>query len=105
MERVRAKDFLTYPVGQIFLRLLFMIVIPLVFASVTLGVASLGDLSRVGRIGGKSLGFFLFTTALAATMGLVLINLAAPGEALDPAYIKRTDGMISELVWLASRLK
>jgi len=75
----------TYPVGQVFLRLLFMIVIPLVFASVTLGVASLGDLRRVGRIGGKSLGFFLFTTALAATIGLVLINLAAPGEALDPA--------------------
>jgi DAACS family dicarboxylate/amino acid:cation (Na+ or H+) symporter len=78
-------DNVTYPVGQIFLRLLFMIVIPLVFASVTLGVASLGDLSRVGRIGGKSLGFFLFTTALAATIGLVLINVVAPGEALDPA--------------------
>lgn len=75
----------TYPVGQVFLRLLFMIVIPLVFASVTLGVASLGDLKRVGRIGGKALGFFFFTTALAATIGLFLINLLAPGEALDPA--------------------
>ena len=43
------------PVGQIFLRLLFMIVVPLVFASISLGVASLGDLRRVGRIGGKTL--------------------------------------------------
>jgi len=74
-----------YPVGQVFLRMLFMIVIPLVFCSVTLGVASLGDLQRVGRIGGKSLGFFLFTTALAATIGLILVNLVAPGESLDPA--------------------
>ena len=74
-----------HPVGQVFLRLLFMIVIPLVFASVTLGVASLGDLKRVGRIGGKALGFFLFTTALAALIGLALVTVMAPGESLDPA--------------------
>jgi len=72
------------PVGQVFLRLLFMIVIPLVFGSVTLGVASLGDLRRVGRVGGKSLGFFLITTAAAAIIGLTLVNVVAPGESLDP---------------------
>lgn len=72
------------PVGQIFLRMLFMIVVPLILASVALGVASLGDLRRVGRIGGKSLGFFLFTTAIAAAIGLTLVNVVAPGKTLDP---------------------
>jgi DAACS family dicarboxylate/amino acid:cation (Na+ or H+) symporter len=72
------------PVGQIFLRLLFMVVVPLVFASVTLGVASLGDLRRIGRVGGKTLFIFLATTSLAVTVGLVLVNLIGPGYALDP---------------------
>jgi len=74
-----------YPVGQIFLRMLFMIVVPLIVASVALGVASLGDLRRIGRIGGKSLGFFLFTTTIAATIGLTLVNIIAPGRSLDEA--------------------
>ncbi|MGE5926817.1 MAG: cation:dicarboxylate symporter family transporter, partial [Gemmatimonadota bacterium] len=58
-------DNIAYPVGQVFLRLLFMIVVPLIFTSISLGVASLGDLGKVGRIGGKTLGFFLATTGLA----------------------------------------
>jgi DAACS family dicarboxylate/amino acid:cation (Na+ or H+) symporter len=71
------------PVGQIFLRMLFMVVVPLVFTSVTLGVASLGDPRRIGRIGGKTLLFFLFTTTIAATIGLTLVNVIQPGLALD----------------------
>ena len=73
------------PVGQVFLRMLFMIVVPLVFASLALGVAQLGDLSKVGRIGGKTMLFFLATTAVAATIGLTLVNVIRPGEGLDPA--------------------
>jgi DAACS family dicarboxylate/amino acid:cation (Na+ or H+) symporter len=73
------------PVGQVFLRMLFMVVVPLVFTSIALGVAQLGDLSRVGRIGGKTLGFFLLTTAFAAVIGLALVNTIRPGEALDPS--------------------
>ncbi|HEV2131015.1 MAG TPA: cation:dicarboxylase symporter family transporter, partial [Longimicrobiaceae bacterium] len=80
-----AVDNVAQPVGQVFLRMLFMVVVPLVFTSLALGVAALGDLSRVGRIGAKSLGFFLCTTALAATLGLILVNVIRPGEALDPA--------------------
>ena len=72
------------PVGQVFLRMLFMIVVPLIFGSVTLGVASLGDLSRIGRIGGKAMGFFFITTAFAATIGLTLVNLIGPGRSLAP---------------------
>lgn len=72
------------PVGQIFMRMLFMVVVPLVFTSVTLGVASLGDIRRIGRIGSRTLLFFLFTTAIAATLGLALTNLIRPGDSLDP---------------------
>ena len=73
------------PVGQIFLRMLFMIVVPLVFASITLGVAGLGDLRKVGRVGGKAIAYFLITTAIAASIGLVAVNIFRPGAQLDQA--------------------
>jgi DAACS family dicarboxylate/amino acid:cation (Na+ or H+) symporter len=72
------------PIGQLFLRLLFMVVVPLVFATLALGVANLGDLSRLGRVGGRTLLFFVATTALAALVGITLANLVAPGHSLDP---------------------
>lgn len=72
------------PAGQIFLRLLFMIVVPLVFSSIALGVAGLGDLRRVGRVGGKAVGYFLASTALAATLGLVIVSVVRPGERIPP---------------------
>jgi DAACS family dicarboxylate/amino acid:cation (Na+ or H+) symporter len=79
------NHYLADPVGQIFLRLLFMIVIPLVFASIALGVAGLGDLRRVGRVGGKAIGYFLVTTALAATVGLILVHFVQPGTHIPEA--------------------
>jgi dicarboxylate/amino acid:cation (Na+ or H+) symporter, DAACS family len=72
------------PVGQIFLRLLLMTVIPLVFCSITLGVAGLGDIRKVGRVGIRAIGYFLVSTAISATIGIVLVNLARPGEGLSP---------------------
>jgi DAACS family dicarboxylate/amino acid:cation (Na+ or H+) symporter len=72
------------PVGQVFLRLLFMIVMPLVFCSIALGVAGLGDLKKAGRVGGKAIGYFFTTTLLAAAFGLVIVNLANPGAGLAP---------------------
>ena len=82
---VFVNKYIATPVGQIFLRLLFMVVIPLVFASITLGVAGLGDLRRVGRVGGKAIGYFLVSTALAATLGLIAVSIVRPGEQLDRA--------------------
>ncbi|HSC77735.1 MAG TPA: dicarboxylate/amino acid:cation symporter [Candidatus Acidoferrales bacterium] len=73
---------ITQPVGQIWLRALIMIVLPLVFASLTLGVAGLGDIRKLGRIGLKTVAYFLATTALAATIGLTLVNLLHPGAGL-----------------------
>jgi DAACS family dicarboxylate/amino acid:cation (Na+ or H+) symporter len=80
-----ANRYVAGPIGQIFLRMLFMIVVPLVFASITLGVAGLGDIRRVGRVGTKALAYFLVTTILAATLGLVAVNIVRPGEQLTPA--------------------
>jgi DAACS family dicarboxylate/amino acid:cation (Na+ or H+) symporter len=78
------EKYLANPVGQIFLNLLFMIVIPLVFASIALGVAGLGDLRQVGRVGAKTLGYFLVTTALSATVGLIAVRFFEPGGSLAP---------------------
>jgi DAACS family dicarboxylate/amino acid:cation (Na+ or H+) symporter len=73
------------PVGQLFLRLLFMTVVPLVFASVTLGVAGIGNIRRLGRIGAKTMVYFLVSTALSTAIGLVLVNTFHPGSGVDAA--------------------
>jgi DAACS family dicarboxylate/amino acid:cation (Na+ or H+) symporter len=70
------------PVGRIFLNLLIMVVIPLVFASLALGVAGIGNLKQLGRIGLRTMLYFLLVTAAAVTIGLVLVNTIRPGAAL-----------------------
>ena len=72
----------TEPAGQVWLRALIMIVVPLVFASLTLGVAGLGDLGKLGRIGLKTLLYFLMVTLLAASLGLLMVNVLRPGAGL-----------------------
>ena len=73
------------PVGQVFLRLLFLTVVPLVFASLTLGVAGFGNLRQLGRVGVKTISYFLVSTALSTAVGLTLVNLVAPGGGIDVA--------------------
>ena len=82
-----AKDLLIAlePIGTAFIRALTMIVLPLVVASLIMGAASLGDVSKLGRIGGKTLGYYMLTTALAVSLGLVLSNVVQPGSRIDPA--------------------
>ena len=60
------------PVGQVFLRILFMTVVPLVFTSIALGVTQLGDIRKVGRVGVRSLGYFLLSTVISAAIGILL---------------------------------
>jgi len=73
------------PAGTIFIRLITMVVVPLVIASLFVGVTSLGDIRRLGRIGGRTLAYFLITTVLAATIGLTVALVARAGTGLDPA--------------------
>ncbi len=70
------------PIGDLFIRLITMIVVPLVFASILVGVASLGDLAKLGRIGVKTIAYYLVTTAIAITIGLTLANIVKPGSRL-----------------------
>ena len=77
------------PVGDLFLRLIRMVVVPLVFASLLVGTASLGDPKKLGRIGMKTVAFYLVTTALAIAMGLFIANTVAPGSGL-PAETTET---------------
>lgn len=78
------NTYIAGPIGQIFLRMLFMVVMPLVFASIALGVAGLGDIRKVGRVGGKAIGYFFASTALAATLGLIVVNATQPWERVSP---------------------
>jgi DAACS family dicarboxylate/amino acid:cation (Na+ or H+) symporter len=78
------NQYIAIPVGQVFLRMLFMVVMPLVFASISLGVAGLGDIRKVGRVGGKAIGYFFVTTMLAATLGLIVVNVMRPWERVTP---------------------
>ncbi|HVH08303.1 MAG TPA: dicarboxylate/amino acid:cation symporter [Gemmatimonadales bacterium] len=75
------------PLGQIFLRLLLMTVVPLVFTSIVLGVAQLGDIRKVGRVGARSLGYFLLSTVISACIGIGLVNLVRPGVGV-PASVR-----------------
>ncbi len=69
--------------GDIFIRSLKMLVVPLVFLSLIEGVTSLSDLSQLGRVGGKTLFFYLATTAIAITLALCLALIASPGEGIE----------------------
>ncbi|MCC6398976.1 MAG: dicarboxylate/amino acid:cation symporter [Bacteroidetes bacterium] len=70
------------PIGTIFIRLLMFVAIPLVISSLIVGASSLGDLRKVGRIGAKTLGFYVVTIVSAVTIGLVLVNYFQPGTRL-----------------------
>ncbi|HDP99242.1 MAG TPA: dicarboxylate/amino acid:cation symporter [bacterium] len=70
------------PFGTAFIRLISMIVVPLVFASLLVGTASLNDIRKLGRIGGKTILFYLTTTSLAIVIGLVSANVFKPGSGL-----------------------
>jgi dicarboxylate/amino acid:cation (Na+ or H+) symporter, DAACS family len=78
-------DNITQPVGQLFLRLLLMIVVPLVFSSLVVGVAGIGDIRKLGRVGLKSFGYCLVISAISVVIGLTLANTINPGKRIDPA--------------------
>jgi DAACS family dicarboxylate/amino acid:cation (Na+ or H+) symporter len=82
---VFVADNITNPIGQLFLRLLLLLVVPLVFSSLVIGVAGLGDLRRIGRIGVKSLIYTLIVSAISVVIGLTLANTIKPGKRIDPA--------------------
>jgi len=73
------------PIGKIFLRLLRMVIVPLVFTSLVVGVASLGDLRHLGRLGGRAVSLYLITTAFAVSIGLGCASMIQPGNFIAEA--------------------
>ncbi|NNM31475.1 MAG: dicarboxylate/amino acid:cation symporter [Gemmatimonadetes bacterium] len=102
------QDFLVAigPFGTAWIRLITMIVIPLVVASLLVGTASLGDLRKVGRIGGKTLVYYMATTAVAVSIGLLVSNVVRPGSGVDPstrdALAGQFEGEAAERMTLAA---
>jgi DAACS family dicarboxylate/amino acid:cation (Na+ or H+) symporter len=78
-------DNLAVPIGQLFLRLLLMTVVPLVFASLTVAAGGVGELGKLGRLGARTIGLFLLSTLTSAAIGLTLVNVVQPGRGLDDA--------------------
>ena len=89
-------DHIANPIGQLFLRLLLLLVVPLVFSSLVVGVAGLGDLRRIGRIGVKSLVYTVIISAISVVIGLTLANTIQPGRRIDPAVSESLKAQYSQ---------
>lgn len=90
-----AKEYIN-PFGTVFLNLIKMIVVPLVIFSITQGIISLKDIKKVGAIGGKTVLFYICTTAFAVTFGLVAANILGVGKGytLDTSHMAAYDGTV-----------
>lgn len=79
------------PIGDIFIRLIKMIVIPIVVSSLIIGVAGVGDLKKLGKLGGKTLLYFEIITTIAIVVGLLAANIFQPGSGIDMSSLQKTD--------------
>jgi aerobic C4-dicarboxylate transport protein len=79
------------PLGDTFVNLVKMVIAPIVFFTIVLGIATLGDLKRVGRVGGKALVYFEIVTTFALAIGLLVVNFLKPGAGLDVSQIAGGD--------------
>lgn len=81
--------YVTQPIGQIFLRLLFMLVLPLLFSALVMGVTEMGDIHSLGRVGWKTLAYTVLVSGIAVLLALTLVNLLRPGDGIDPAFARQ----------------
>lgn len=79
------------PIGDIFLRLIKMIVIPIVLASIVVAVAGVGDIKQLGKIGGKTLLYFEIVTTIAIIVGILAANIFQPGNGVNMSQLEQTD--------------
>ena len=83
-------DGILYVIGQGFIKLMKMLVVPLVFCSLVCGSMAIGDTKKLGSVGVRTIVFYLFTTALAITVALLIGNLINPGLGLDMSAVQST---------------
>lgn len=79
------------PIGDIFIRLIKMIVVPIVISSLIVGVAGVGDMKSLGKLGGKTLLYFEIITTIAIIVGLLAANVFQPGAGIDQSKLTKTD--------------
>ncbi len=79
------------PIGDIFLRLIKMIVIPIVVSSLVVGVANVGDVKKLGKLGGKTILYFEIITTIAIVVGLLAANVFQPGAGVNMKSLEKTD--------------
>jgi aerobic C4-dicarboxylate transport protein len=79
------------PVGDTFINLVKLVIAPVIFLTIVLGIANMSDLKKVGRVGGKALLYFEIVTTFALTIGLLVVNITRPGEGLDVSALAKGD--------------
>jgi aerobic C4-dicarboxylate transport protein len=79
------------PLGDIFINLVKMVIAPVIFLTIVLGIGNMRDLKKVGRVGGKALLYFEIVTTFALAIGLVVVNLTKPGAGLDASTLIKGD--------------
>ena len=79
------------PVGDTFVNLVKMVIAPVVFLTIVLGIATMHDLKKVGRVGGKALLYFEIVTTFALVVGLIVVNVLKPGQGLAVAALGKAD--------------
>src|ERR671910_2531957 len=77
--------YVTQPIGQIFLRLLFMLVIPLLFSALVVGISEMGEIKSLKRVGLRTLGYTVVVSSIAVAVSLAVVNLLKPGVGVDRA--------------------
>ena len=83
--------------GNLFIRLIRMVIVPLVFFSITSGVLNLGDINRLRKLGVRTIGLFLATSAFSVTIGLVVANIIKPGSSINLGSVSAANVEIKEL--------
>lgn len=84
------------PLGDTFIRMIKMIIAPIIFLTIVLGIASMGNMKKVGRVGGKAIIYFEIVTTFALIIGIIVANLIKPGAGLDPSKLDK--GNITQYV-------
>jgi Na+/H+-dicarboxylate symporter len=88
--------YVTQPIGQIFLRLLFMLVLPLLFSALVVGIAEMGEVRMLRSVGVKTLLYTVIVSGIAVALSLALVNLLQPGGGVDPAVARQMIGEASQ---------
>ncbi|PGK39435.1 hypothetical protein CN907_13340 [Bacillus anthracis] len=76
------------PIGETFINMIKMVIAPIIFLTIVLGIASMGSMKKVGRVGGKALLYFEIVTTAALIIGIIVANVVRPGDGLDPSKLK-----------------